>query len=303
MKLSEAIEILTSTYQSLDTVALGLPVDAKEVESSSISTIQSLYRELKEIVDKKDFMIPLNEDGHSGAISIPSGITYNFAVLFEPKSQNTADELESSTVHREIQIRLLSVDTSDATKNVDTSSNQTQKVHEPIKPRILPIKAKVVRSEMTVLQKNISFGKTIVGEQSTRGVTIVNKSSVPCIYSISKSGSISSGFLKILSGRKGVVAPMSSHTLEFAFKPSLAGSFEETVHIENVLHPTNIQSIVVKAKVSKPESFQLSSVEVVPRVTSVFPDMAASSLIENQDLDLVQKLIEKNFSLADYFYL
>jgi hypothetical protein len=31
MKLSEAIELLTSTYQSLDTVALGLPVDAKEV--------------------------------------------------------------------------------------------------------------------------------------------------------------------------------------------------------------------------------------------------------------------------------
>ena len=31
MKLSEAIELLTSTYQSLDAVALGLPVDAKEV--------------------------------------------------------------------------------------------------------------------------------------------------------------------------------------------------------------------------------------------------------------------------------
>ena len=31
MKLSEAMEILTSTYQSLDTVALGLPVDPKEV--------------------------------------------------------------------------------------------------------------------------------------------------------------------------------------------------------------------------------------------------------------------------------
>ena len=31
MKLSEAIELLTSTYQSLDLVASGLPVDAKEV--------------------------------------------------------------------------------------------------------------------------------------------------------------------------------------------------------------------------------------------------------------------------------
>jgi hypothetical protein len=31
MKLLEAIEILTSTYQSIDAVASSLPVDAKEV--------------------------------------------------------------------------------------------------------------------------------------------------------------------------------------------------------------------------------------------------------------------------------
>ena len=34
MKLSEAIELLTSTYQSLDSVASGLPVDAKEVNDA-----------------------------------------------------------------------------------------------------------------------------------------------------------------------------------------------------------------------------------------------------------------------------
>ena len=34
MKLSEAIELLTSTYQSLDSVAMGLPVDAKEVNDA-----------------------------------------------------------------------------------------------------------------------------------------------------------------------------------------------------------------------------------------------------------------------------
>jgi hypothetical protein len=34
MKLSEAIEILTSTYQSIDSVALSLPVDAKEVNEA-----------------------------------------------------------------------------------------------------------------------------------------------------------------------------------------------------------------------------------------------------------------------------
>jgi hypothetical protein len=34
MKLSEAIELLTTTYQSLDSVASGLPVDAKEVNDA-----------------------------------------------------------------------------------------------------------------------------------------------------------------------------------------------------------------------------------------------------------------------------
>jgi hypothetical protein len=31
MKITEALEILTTTYQSLDAVAMGLEVDAKEV--------------------------------------------------------------------------------------------------------------------------------------------------------------------------------------------------------------------------------------------------------------------------------
>jgi hypothetical protein len=38
MKLLEAIEILTTTYQSLDVVASGLPVDAKEVVDALAKT-------------------------------------------------------------------------------------------------------------------------------------------------------------------------------------------------------------------------------------------------------------------------
>ena len=34
MKLSEAVELLTNTYQSLDSVAMGLSVDAKEVNDA-----------------------------------------------------------------------------------------------------------------------------------------------------------------------------------------------------------------------------------------------------------------------------
>lgn len=34
MKLTDALEILTTTYQSLDSVALTLPVDSKEVNDA-----------------------------------------------------------------------------------------------------------------------------------------------------------------------------------------------------------------------------------------------------------------------------
>lgn len=34
MKLTEALELLTTTYQSLDSVAMGLSVDAKEVNDA-----------------------------------------------------------------------------------------------------------------------------------------------------------------------------------------------------------------------------------------------------------------------------
>ena len=40
MNLDEAVAILTNTYQSLDSVAVGLPVDAKEV-ANALSKVNS----------------------------------------------------------------------------------------------------------------------------------------------------------------------------------------------------------------------------------------------------------------------
>jgi hypothetical protein len=68
MKLSEAIELLTTTYQSLDSVASGLSVDAKEVadalakadpDSAEYVALQALakfnpYENIKKEKVKKD---------------------------------------------------------------------------------------------------------------------------------------------------------------------------------------------------------------------------------------------------------
>lgn len=128
---------------------------------------------------------------------------------------------------------------------------------EPLKSRSLTVQAKVCRSEMTVSQKNINFGRSTVGEQNSWSISISNLSDIPLLYSINKSGSISSGFLFFSSGRHGEVPPHSTAQVEIIFKPSLPGPFEEELKIHNVLNPQNSQSVIIKAKVLKPESFSL----------------------------------------------
>ena len=130
-----------------------------------------------------------------------------------------------------------------------------------LKPRSLYLRAKAARSEMVLLQRNINFGKIIIGESAsgvTHGLTIVNKSRLlPLAYNISKSGSYASGALRIPSGRKGLIAPLSSQIVVFVFKPTLPGLFEETLLIENIMEPLDRHSVIIKAKVSKMETFTL----------------------------------------------
>ncbi|CAM9214516.1 unnamed protein product, partial [Phaeothamnion confervicola] len=110
---------------------------------------------------------------------------------------------------------------------------------------------------MAIAQKNINFGRLAVGEFATKTVAVANRSPVPLLYCISKSGSISSGFLKIPQGRRGVLPPHGSKKIEFAFRPALAGHFEEKLSVTNVQDETNTQVITIKARVYKPETFAL----------------------------------------------
>ncbi|CAN0524717.1 unnamed protein product, partial [Ectocarpus sp. 8 AP-2014] len=85
-----------------------------------------------------------------------------------------------------------------------------------------------------------------VGEYATKTVELTNRSPAPLFYSISKSRSISSGFLKIpqacLRGNgNGVIPAHGSKAVEFAFCPSLAGTFAESLSVTNVLAESNTQ--------------------------------------------------------------
>ncbi|GLD94924.1 hypothetical protein PINS_up003549 [Pythium insidiosum] len=123
--------------------------------------------------------------------------------------------------------------------------------------RELLVKSRVCRSIMNVNQKNINFGRITVSSRSSKRLVVQNMSAVPLVYSVEKTGSISSGFLEIKEGEVGVVKAFGTKDILFEFQPTLAGPFEEKLRIINVQDPENSISITIKAKVVKRETFKL----------------------------------------------
>ncbi|CAM9517901.1 unnamed protein product, partial [Pylaiella littoralis] len=163
---------------------------------------------------------------------------------------------------------------------------------EPLRVRSLLVRGKVCRSEMGVAQKNINFGKVAVGEYATRTVELTNRSPVPLFYSISKSRSISSGFLKIPQGNgTGVIPAHRSKGVEFAFCPSLAGTFAESLSVTNALDESNTQIITIKAKVYKPETFTLVD---PPEVMRLEPCLVGEPLSAKQTVPGEARVLLRN---------
>ncbi|CAI5728875.1 unnamed protein product [Peronospora destructor] len=71
--------------------------------------------------------------------------------------------------------------------------------------RELLLKSRVCRSVMNVNQKNINFGRISTSLKSSKRLIVQNMSPTPLVYSVEKTGSISSGFLQIKEGEVGVV--------------------------------------------------------------------------------------------------
>ena len=235
-------------------------LEEQEQEGVKIRLIQKCFKKLAMTMVREDVFHPVTNGTGEGDITIKVGQAVDIAVVFEPSSEGQEQELELTNYLKLLQLRLLSVDSEDAEqlrKDKGVSGVASSAIREPLKPRQLVLRAKLFRSEMRLQEWSINFGRMEVGETSTRSATLVNRSDVPCIYSIAKSGSISSGFLRISSDHKGYIGPKSSRTIDFIFTPILSGVFDEVVQIRNVLDSRNVQTIAVKAKVTKPESFQL----------------------------------------------
>ena len=151
---------------------------------------------------------------------------------------------------------------SDGTVNeTEKSRIEKYKLYLTLDPnctRELLVKARVFKSVLTVNQKNINFGRVSVSALNSKVLTVVNVSRIPLFYLVSKTGSIASNFLRVTDGQYGVIPPFDSKDIRFEFQPTLAGPFEEKLHFVNIQDRTNSVSVIIKAKVVKPETFSTS---------------------------------------------
>ena len=240
-----------------------------------------------------------------------SGIEISLPNIVVPSGTNATMTTRTTTIGSSAAGAGAATTTTAAVANADAdASAKPVPMPEPLKPRSLLVRAKLVHSEMKVLQRNINFGKVspyrhtsptltafnrsvlvstpanphvfgvcfkilqvITGQEVTRSLTVVNLSGLPLLYGVSKSGSIASGFLEILNleGRHGVVEPYGQKVLEFAFRPALPGPLEEALKVYNVCDPTgNTETVTIKSKVMKPPTFKLLTSNVMPAVDDSF---------------------------------
>ncbi|RUS31123.1 hypothetical protein BC938DRAFT_478418 [Jimgerdemannia flammicorona] len=125
--------------------------------------------------------------------------------------------------------------------------------------RELLVRSTLCRSIMELGQKNINFGMFERNERRAKSIIIQNRSEAPLLYHIRKSGSISSGYISLGSGKYGVVRGYAKKEVEFVFDPSLPGQFVEKLVVENIQDRDNDQVLSVKASIRKPSTFYIKS--------------------------------------------
>lgn len=165
------------------------------------------------------------------------------------------------------------------------------------------LRSSIVRSIMEVGQKHINFGTLEKSEQRKKTIVVRNNSEAPLIYSIKKSGLISSGDLVIREGRVGIIRGYGKKEVEFTFEPTMPGIFHEKLVIENVQDPENDQTINVKAIIRKPSNFFLQSLTIdfgtclINETCSNVQEIIISNTSQKQSRTFQLKLDTSSFSL------
>lgn len=239
-----------------------IPSHEKEVEI--VGMVRERMRKLQSLLADK-MLIPLNNSKDRN-IRIPAKSQQRVVAIFSPSVDFAAIE-NGGKMRVEKQKIFITLPpggnkkaVADAARFDQTKATWVTSKHPfDSRPSVreLLLKSKVCRSVMNVNQKNINFGRIATSSKSSKKLVVQNMSAIPLVYSVEKTGSISSGFLEIKEGEVGVVKAFGTKEICFEFQPTLAGPFEEKLRIVNVQDVENSISVTIKAKIVKRETFKL----------------------------------------------
>ncbi|KAG2772702.1 hypothetical protein PC129_g3389 [Phytophthora cactorum] len=238
---------------------------SKEKEEEIVAMVRERTKRLQTLfAEKKLVLLSSNKERN---VRIPAKSRQRIVAVFSPVTSETAvpkDVAKTRVEKHKIMITLPPGGNKkavtdggkfDQNKPVWAASKHPFDTRSSV--RELLLKSRVCRSIMNVNQKNINFGRITTSSKSSKRLVVQNMSATPLVYSVEKTGSISSGFLQIKEGEVGVVKAFGTKEICFQFQPTLAGPFEEKLKIINVQDPENSVSVTIKAKVVKRETFKL----------------------------------------------
>eukprot|EP00127_Corallochytrium_limacisporum_P000770 Clim_evm56s25 gene=Clim_evmTU56s25 len=192
-------------------------------------------------------------------VSIPSQSSCEIVAVYVGNSHAVASQSRSVARHDEerIHIEVTQYDAgllkSEKLQGITGLASLTTIGSLPV--RDLVVKLNICKSAIDIRQKNINFGSMSREDKRNKVLLIYNPTDVPLFYNIMKSGKIFSDDLHIGHHQKGIVAPYSSRKVEFLFKPTLPGRFEDVLLVQNLMNPNSIETVHLKAVIWKPPNF------------------------------------------------
>ncbi|KAJ3261021.1 hypothetical protein HK103_006976 [Boothiomyces macroporosus] len=255
-KPDEKVENAETTKFAMDTL---LPLLEKETgmisphftnyesEEKYVKTQQTIRRELDDCIRDAQ-LVPLSR------VTVGPQKQLTIILVFKSNNQNLSSlQGKARKYDARVFFKMIEFDRTIKAMQFDYLLKKENADKIPI--REMMVRSLVAKSLMELGQKHINFGNMDKTERRTKKIVIRNKSEVPLIYGIRKSGSIASGDLIFSEGKYGVIRGYGKREVEFMFDPSLAGLFQENLTIENIQNPDNNQTLIVKANIRQPANF------------------------------------------------
>ncbi|KAL9642212.1 hypothetical protein ABK040_007213 [Willaertia magna] len=225
-------------------------------QETQIISLSEQYIVKQQIDFKKNLMLLIQNEVllECKELEIPPRTLIDIYAVYKP-SKTSIQSLESGTLKKNFEKLFIEL--------IEFDKSLVEMIPDNLPSRELTVQAKICQSIMEITQKNINFGKILNNEERKKTLTISNASEVPLLFKIKKTGSIASNDIKILDVQSsGVVGPYGSRDVQFLFKPSLPGKFNEILTIENILDETDNTNIIIKANIVNYEKFSLKSNDV-----------------------------------------